>query len=238
MNIALIFAGGVGKRMNSASTPKQFLELHGKPIIIYTLEVFQRHPDIDAVCISCVESHMDYMRLLINKFSISKVKWIVPGGDTGQLSIYSGLDAISKDCGGSTVILIHDGVRPLITEELISLNISSVLKHGNAVSVASATETHIQAVDNVIVSVSERATSGVAKAPQSFRLNNILSSHRKAMEEQKFDFIDSATMMRHYGAMLYTVESSPDNIKITTPSDFYIFRAILESKENSQIFGI
>lgn len=239
MNVAVIFAGGVGRRMNNTSTPKQFLELHGKPIIIYTLEVFQNCTDVDAICISCLGSHMDYMAKLCRKFEIDKVRWIVSGGATGQESIYNGLEVVHRDCPGDTVVLIHDGVRPIISKELICANIAAVREKGNAISCTRATETPAE-VDacGKIVAISDRKSAVIAKAPQSFYLKDIYDAHTKAREAGRNDFIDSASMMRHYGAELHMVECPWDNIKITTPSDYYIFKAITEVKENAQIFGI
>ena len=239
MNVAIIFAGGVGRRMNSGGTPKQFLELHGKPIIIHTLEVFEFCPEIDGICISCHPDYLSYMRRLCDKFLISKVKWIVPGGATGQESIFNGLDAVHQDCPEDTVVLIHDGVRPNISGDLLRDNIQSVLTRGSAISCAQATETPAEIDEQgKVCSVTAREHAVIAKAPQSFFLRDIYAAHKRAQRENRSDFIDSASMLRHYGAELYTVPCRWDNIKITTPSDFYIFRAILEAKENSQIFGI
>lgn len=239
MNVAIIFAGGVGKRMHSKSTPKQFLELHGKPIIIHTLEVFQRTQEIDAICIACLENYLDYMWKLCSKYDISKVKWVVAGGDTGQRSIFNGLSAVYSDCGGNVVALIHDGVRPNISSELIIDNINSVKLYGNAISCSHATETpaEIDQKQN-IVCVFDRKNAVIAKAPQSFWLEDIYQAHLSAKKQGLEEFIDSASMMRYFGYTLHMVECPWDNIKITSPSDFYIFRAILEAKENSQIFGL
>ena len=239
MNIALIFAGGVGSRMNSKSLPKQFLLINGKPIIIHTLEVLQFHPQIDYICVSCVPDYMDHLKNICKSFGITKLKWLVPGGKTGQLSIYNGLEIIHDNCPGDSVVLIHDGVRPVITSELISENIEGVLNYGSAISCAKAIETHAQ-IDSSgkIIQVLPRETSVVAKAPQSFFLKDIFNAHNKALEEGKRDFIDSASMMLHYGNELHAVACENSNIKITTPSDFYTLRALLEAKENSQIFGL
>lgn len=239
MNVAVIFAGGVGKRMNTTSTPKQFLELHGKPIIIYTLEVFQNCADVDAICISCLGSHIDYMMRLCKKFEIDKAKWIVAGGATSQESIFNGLNAVYQACPPDTIVMIHDGVRPIISNELICSNIASVRENGNAISCARATETPAE-VDacGEIVTISDRKSAVIAKAPQSFYLKDVYEAHLKARATGRNDFIDSASMMRHYGATLHMVECPWDNIKITTPSDYYIFKAITEVKENAQIFGI
>lgn len=239
MNVAIIFAGGVGRRMNTKSTPKQFLTLHGKPIIIHTLEVFENNVDVDAICISCHGDYLDYMQKLCHQFELKKVKWIVAGGASGQESIFNGLDAVHKDCPEDTVVLIHDGVRPNITDGLITDNIRSVEERGTAISCSGAIETPAQIdEEGRIVAITPRETAIVAKAPQSFRLQDIYDAHTRARAEGRSDFIDSASIMRHYGYDLFMVPCNGDNIKITTPSDFYIFRAILEVRENSQIFGL
>lgn len=240
MNVALIFAGGSGTRMNTKSTPKQFLTLHGKEIIIYTLEHFERHPEIDAICVVCKADWIEYLNKLLRKYQIDKVKWIVVGGETGQDSIYNGLVTIHSNCPqDDTIVLIHDGVRPLIDDKLISDNIASVKEHGSAITVTPVIETVMLTNDDHKVYKSvNRDKSRVAKAPQSFYLKDIYEAHTKARAEGCHDKIDSATMMSDYGYELYTVEGSPENIKITTPTDYYIFKALIDAKENSQIFGI
>ena len=238
MNIAVIFAGGVGQRMKTAKRPKQFLELHKKPIIIYTLEIFEQHPDIDAIVVACVEDWIPYLKDLLQKFHITKVKKVVPGGATGQMSIYNGLVAakeIAKD--EKSVVLIHDGVRPMIDEKVITDNINSVRENGSAITSAVVKET-IMVVkdDNSIDYVPDRAHSRVAKAPQSFWLDDILAMHHRAQDDGIEDFIDSCTMMKHYGCNLFLIDGPYENIKITTPDDFYTMRALLDAQENAQIY--
>ncbi len=239
MNIAVIFAGGSGLRMHTKSRPKQFLELNGKPIIIYTLELFDNHPDIDAVVVACIESWIPFLEKMIRKFEIGKVVKIVPGGATGQDSIYKGLCAAEEyACGQDAVVLIHDGVRPLITAETISYNISKVRECGSCITCIPATETFIVKEEDGSLDIPERANSLIARAPQSFMLGDIMKSHRRAIEEGRHDFIDSCTMMSHYGYRLGTVIGPMENIKITTPTDFFIFRAMVTVHENQQIFGL
>lgn len=238
MNIAVIFAGGSGQRMRSKDLPKQFLELHQKPIIIYTLELFEKHPDIDAIVIACKEDWIDYLKDLIYKYRIDKVKKIVPGGETGQMSIYNGLVAAKEIAGNEkSVVLIHDGVRPLINEKTITDNIFSVKKVGSAITTAVVKETILVVDDNELIEqVPDRAKSRVAKAPQSFWLDEILEAHCRAQKECKYNFIDSCTMMKYYGHSLYLVDGPSENIKITTPDDFYTMRALLDAKENEQLY--
>ncbi|WP_405758891.1 2-C-methyl-D-erythritol 4-phosphate cytidylyltransferase [Anaerovibrio slackiae] len=238
MNIAVIFAGGVGRRMHSSDKPKQFLEIYSKPIIIHTLEHFEYHPMIDGIVVVCKEDWIPYLNELLYRFRIEKVRKVVPGGETGQLSIYAGLKAAKEVAGeDNTIVLIHDGVRPLINEKLIADNIESVKKNGSAITTALVTET-ILVVDNAgsaIDYVPSRKNSRVAKAPQSFWLKDILAAHERALSEGETNCIDSCTMMQKYGKKLYLIDGPGENIKITTPDDFYTMRAILEARENAQI---
>lgn len=240
MNIAVIFAGGVGSRMHSKERPKQFLEMYNKPIIIHTIEHFENHPMIDAIVVVCVEDWIDYCKSLLYKFRIEKVKAVVSGGATGQLSIYNGLKAAKEISGDEkSIVLIHDGVRPLINDKIITDNINSVKENGSAITTAVVKETILVVNDgtSTIDYVPSRKNSRVARAPQSFWLDDILAAHEKALSEGITDCIDSCTMMQHYGFNLFLVDGPGENIKITTPEDFYTMRAILEAKENAQIYG-
>lgn len=240
MNIAVIFAGGVGSRMHSKERPKQFLEMYNKPIIIHTLEHFQNHPMIDAIVVVCIESWIPYLKELLYKFRIGKVKAIVPGGETGQLSIFHGLKAAKEIAENKrAIVLIHDGVRPLITEKLITDNIESVKMYGSAITSAKVKETIlvVDEKDSSIDYVPSRNNSRVAKAPQSFWLDDILATHEKALEKGETIWVDSCTMMQEYGFKMHLIDGPSQNIKITTPEDFYTMRAILEAKENEQIYG-
>lgn len=238
MNIAVIFAGGVGQRMHSRDVPKQFLDMHKKPSIIYTLEIFDNHPEIDAIVIACKEEWISYLEKLIYKFRIEKVKKIVPGGETGQMSIYQGLTAAKEICNGEkSVVLIHDGVRPLINAKVISDNISSVIKNGSAITTAVVNETILVVKEDESINyVPEREHSRVAKAPQSFWLDDILEAHIKSQQQGIYNYIDSCTMMKQYGYPLYLVDGPLENIKITTPDDFFTMRAILDARENAQVY--
>ena len=314
MNIGVIFAGGTGSRMHSKDKPKQFLEIFNKPIIIYTLEYFEENDDIDAVVIACIEEWIPYLQDLLRKFHIEKVKKIVPGGSTGQMSIYNGLCAARDVAEGSavsgeggvarescasneggasrvpgehdatgnpegavssaepavstgsavsaasaasavstgsavsaasaaaaepTIVLIHDGVRPLINKELLSRNIECVRRYGSAITAGVVTETIVVIDENGMVEqVPSRTNSRVAKAPQSFWLDDILKVHEQAQKDGEQNIIDSCTLMARYGYKLHMVDGPYENIKITTPQDFYTMRAILEAKENAQIYGV
>lgn len=236
-NIAVIFAGGAGKRMNTVSRPKQFLELNGKPIIIYTLELFDNHPDIDGIVVVCINGWIEYLKKQLKKFEITKVVDIVEGGNTGQMSIYNGLVAADKLYGQDTCVLIHDGVRPLIVEQTITDNIECVNRYGSCITCINATETLVVVKDGNDFDIPSRKDSLIARAPQSFILRDILNAHNTAISEGRRDFIDSCTMMSFYNYPLHTILGPTENIKITTPTDYFVFRAMVEVHENQQIFG-
>lgn len=244
MNIAVIFAGGTGQRMKGTKLPKQFLEMHGKPIIIYTLEKFEFNENIDAIVIACVKEWIEYLKKLINRCHLKKVKKIVPGGENGQMSIYNGLIAAKKvsiECrtngDDEDIVLIHDGVRPMIDDDTINANIESVKKYGSAITSAKVTETiMVVEEDGAIKTIPDRNKSRVAKAPQSFWLEEILKCHIKAQKEGITNAIDSCTLMRQYRDDLHWIDGPYNNIKITTADDFYILRALMDAKENEQIY--
>lgn len=240
MNIGVIFAGGVGSRMHSKETPKQFLKVHDKPIIIHTLEHFEKCEDIDAVVIACLPDKIEYLNGLLYKYRIEKVKKVVSGGATGQGSIYNALCAAEEITDGNKAIaLIHDGVRPLINAKLLSENIRCVKEYGSAITAGIVKETVVIIDENgEIKQVPSRALSRLAKAPQSFYLDEILSAHRTAIKEGKTNFIDSCSMMQYYGKKLHMIDGPYENMKITTPDDYYTMRAILDAKEDSQIYGL
>ena len=199
MNIGVIFAGGVGKRMNSRVKPKQFINVYGKPIIIHTLELFDNHEEIDAIAVACLEDWIPYLEELLEKFNIRKVKKIVPGGASGQESIYNGLKAAEEIAGGEkSIVLIHDGVRPLIHAKTISDNIASVKEHGSAITSVTVKETVlVVSKDNSIDSVPKREDTRVARAPQRYYLEEIIGAHRKGIAEKRFDGIGSCSMMQN-----------------------------------------
>lgn len=238
MNIALIFAGGSGSRMNSRSRPKQFLKFYGKELIIYTLENFQNHPEIDAIAVVCIKEWIGYLENLVEKYGIGKIKKIVEGGKTGQESIYNGLCAVKEFSDLNDIVLVHDGVRPFVNESLISDCIKTVKEKGSAITVTPAIETIVTLENGKIGTITDRSKCFHAKAPQCFFVDELYEAHLKALKDGNINMIDSASLMKAYGHELYTVQGNFDNIKITTPADFYTFKALYEVHENQQIFGL
>ena len=238
MVTALIFAGGAGQRMNTQSKPKQFLELHGKPIIIYTLEHFEYHDEVDNIVLVCLHDWIKELEFCLHRYNIHKVSQIVPGGATGHDSIYNGLKSMSETMTEDDIVLIHDGVRPLITRKLISDNIKAVRKYGNAITVEAARESVVQSKNGIDVDVEpNRSEMYTAKAPQSFYCKTIWKWYQQAQTDG-IKTIDSSHLLSIYNIPMHMVKSTKNNIKITEPADYYMFRALYEAMENQQIFGI
>lgn len=238
-NIAIIFAGGSGIRMGSG-IPKQFLEVNGKPILVHTLQLFQYHDEIDEIYVSVSDTYITYVEELVKEFRLKKVIRVVAGGETAQDSIYQALKAVEECNIGETIVLIHDGVRPFVSYEVISENIEGVREKGNAVTCTSCNETVLLSENGELVeSVPYRKDSYVAQAPQSFFLKDILAAHDVVRQSStKYDnMVDACTIIRSQNMIVYMVEGNRGNIKVTTPEDVYLFRALLQYKENEQAFG-
>ena len=235
MTYAVIFAGGVGKRMNQ-DIPKQFLTVNDKPIIIYTIEHFDSCRFIDNIVVVCVKEYIEYCKELIKKFNLKKIVDVIPGGSTSQESTFNGLDyLINKfSIDKNDIVLIHDGVRPLIDEQLIIDNINCVKKNNNCITVAKAIETIVRIdEDNQMIDVINRDYCRYARAPQSFYLNDIYNIHLKSIKDNvQNKAIDSASLMSMYNIKLYTTECDQKNIKITTLNDYYMFKGMIENNQD------
>lgn len=239
MNVALLFAGGTGQRMKNTARPKQFLELYGKPVIIYTLEIFQTHPQIDAIVVPCVEGWQSFLAESARRYGIDKLVKIVPGGRTSQESKLSALRAMRDICKDDDIVLMHDAVRPLITHKLIDDNLDCVKKYGNAITVDPFTETGVISEDgNTVDAVIERKKLYIAKAPQTFYFHDVLAAHEAAKDMPESTAIDTCTIMTALGKKLHAVPCESSNIKITMPEDYYIFKAIYDLRESQSVLGI
>lgn len=235
MNIAIIFAGGIGSRMGNIKVPKQFLEVGDKPIIIHTLEKFQNCDQIDYIAVSCLEEYIPYLKTLLSEFGIDKVRWVVKGGKTGQLSIYNGIKAVYDDPGidKSSLLLIHDGVRPNIDEDLIVNNIKTAWENGNSVTVSPAQETIFLSHDHKnIETILNRSNAYHAKAPQCFFLCDLFLAHKEAIRKNDVNNWDSCSLMFKNGISLNFVEGKNSNLKITTIEDFYLYKTLYEMQKN------
>lgn len=242
MNIAIIFAGGIGQRLNNEenSTPKQFLKINDKPIIIRTLELFQTHKDIDKIYISIHPDYYEYMQELVKYYYITKTAGIVNGGKTGQESIYNALKLAQKENSQDSIVLIHDGVRPNITEEVITKNIECTKKNGNAITCTSCFETILISENGINPEhVPYRKDTYAAQAPQTFHLGEVIEAHEitRKTNPNYTDIVDTCTLYKTLDKKTFMVKGNRGNIKITTIEDLYILRALIRYKEDLEAFG-
>lgn len=242
MNYGLILAGGVGQRMRRTGMPKQFLEVFGKPIIIYTLQKFEYCENIDAVVIVCHSSWKDYMESMLQRYGIKKVKAVVSGGKDRQESVLNGLKYIQANGAlDEDVIVIHDGVRPLIQENILSENIRVAMKYGNAMTVRPVIESVVITDKDEVrfEDFKKRDDTYSLTAPQSFKLG-VLTQAYKDIEgkDTPIPLLDSALVFTYLGNKIHIIKENNNNIKVTTPEDYYILKAMLELEENRYVFGI
>ena len=236
----LIFAGGVGRRMGGSKRPKQFLELCGRPFIDYTIAHFAEHPDVTGIVVVCLESWIPYLRRVLASRKYDKHIDVIPGGETGQDSIFRGLKFLHDRHPGDAdaVVLVHDGVRPLINAEVISACLESVVAHGATATIAPSPETVVVRGEGTTVeSVLTRSLCGFARAPQGSRLEDLYQAHLRAQEEG-LEFVDSISMLSHYGHPIYTVDGPSENIKVTTPMDYYAFKGYMDARDQRMLWEV
>ena len=230
-NIAILIAGGSGQRMGQ-DIPKQFLNVEDKPVIVYTMEAFEKHPNIDGIIVVCIKGWEEILRAYAKQFNITKLKEIVPGGECGQASIKNGLDVAKGLYSDEDIVLIHDAIRPMISQEIISDNIAKCMMYGNAITVIPCAEAMLQ-TDNQIESDEQidRSKLKRTQTPQAFKLGDILDAHREAKEKGITDSIASCTLYIELGRKVYFSNGSEKNVKLTTPDDLEIFKALLTVKK-------
>lgn len=230
MNIALIIAGGSGARMNQ-DIPKQFLNVNDKPVIIYTLEAFQKHEEIDAIAVVCIEGWEKVLEAYAKQFGINKLKYIVRGGNCGQASIRNGLYKLEAEYSSKDLVLIHDAIRPLVSKEIITDCIAKTKEHGSAIAAIPCAEAMLES-ENQISSRSSypREQLKRTQTPQGFQLGEICDIHRKALNVGITESVASCTLMIEMGETVYFSLGSEKNIKLTTVEDIDIFKALLQSR--------
>ncbi len=231
-NIALILAGGAGNRMHQ-DIPKQFLSINEKPVIVYTLEAFERHPEIDAIAVVCIEGWEQVLWAYAKQFDISKLQYVIPGGEDGQASIRNGVFELEQHYSSDDIVLIHDAIRPMVSAEIISDNIRVALVHGNAISVVPCAEAMLQTEDGFVSTGNyPRDNLKRTQTPQAFHLGDICALHREAIERGITASIASCTLMIELGRQVYFSAGSEKNIKLTTMDDIDIFKALLAAKRS------
>lgn len=237
--VALIFAGGTGQRMGS-DIPKQFLKVHGKEIILHTIELFEINKNVDEIYIACIESWLDELRKMIHMYNCDKIVRIFPGGDTGQDTIYKGLKEIQKD-HDNALVLIHDGVRPLVSQDTINNCIMCTEKNGNAITVTPCYETPIVSLDGSSVSkMLPRNVVYTAQAPQCFFLKDIVSVHEiERINNIEYNgIVDSCGLMMKHNFKCNVVIGNRGNIKVTTPSDYCTLLGNYTSEDYKQLLNL
>lgn len=233
MNIALILAGGSGKRTEQ-DVPKQFMNVYDKPIIIYTLEAFQKHPDIDGIIVSCLEGWEEILRAYAREYGIDKLKWVVAGGENGQASARKALEALQDTCKEGDVIIIHDAVRPMISGDIISDCIVTCKRHGNGLSAIRCQETIVQTEDGLCGNVNiHRDDIMRVMTPQAYRYEKALWAHKTALEKGITNAVYTNTLMLDLGEKVYFSKGSTRNIKITTIEDVEMFKALYVTEKES-----
>ncbi|MBO4899330.1 MAG: 2-C-methyl-D-erythritol 4-phosphate cytidylyltransferase [Lachnospiraceae bacterium] len=227
MNIALIIAGGAGERMGQ-DIPKQFLTVNEKPVIVYTLEAFQRHPRIDEIAVVCIEGWEQTLRAYANQFDIDKLKNVFPGGNNGQSSIRNGIFGLRNNHADDDIVLIHDAIRPMVSEEIISDCLVKTEQYGCAISVIPCAEAMLTTEDGVKSFDSfPRSNLKRTQTPQGFRLGEMVKLHEEALEKGITNSIASCTLMVELGYPVFFSMGSEKNIKLTTVEDLDIFKALL-----------
>lgn len=235
MNIALLTAAGSGTRMHQ-DIPKQFIHVDNKPIIIHTMEAFQNHPSIDAIIVVTIESWSGVLWAYAKQFNITKLKWVIPGGESGQESILNGLLELNKFVSEEDVVMIHDGNRPMVSSEIISDSLAIFSKHGSAVSVVPCTEVVFESEDGRTSCVStEREKLFRTQTPHTYKLGDLLDAHEEALKKGIVNTAASCMLMKELGKMTYFSKGSEENLKITTTDDLKIFKALLNTKQDNWI---
>ena len=234
MVVALLTAAGTGTRMGQ-DIPKQFIHVENKPLIIHTLEAFQKHPNVDAIMVVTLPAWMAVLQAYANQFNITKLKWVVPGGETGQESIYNGLMELSKELANEDVVMIHDGNRCLVSSEIISNSLAVFHSHGSAVAAIPCVEAVFRSEDNGLSSTTSipREQLFRTQTPHTYTLEKLIWAHEEAKKKNIKNTAASCTLMQELGEKVYFSKGSETNLKITTLDDMFIFEALLHTQKDS-----
>lgn len=232
--IALIIAGGTGQRMGQ-DIPKQFLHVNDKPVIIYTLEVFQKHPSIDEIEVVCLEGWHEVLKAYAKQFGITKLINVVNGGLNGQDSIRNGvLDIASRHCLDDDIVVIHDSIRPMVSLDIITDNLRVCKKYGNATTIVPCNTAMLKSEDALVSNVQlSREQVKMTQTPQSFHVKEFVEVHKKALMKGITASVASCTLYVEMGLNVYLSKGSGKNIKLTTIEDVEIFKALLTTKKDS-----
>lgn len=213
--------------------PKQFINVYDKPVIIYTLEAFQNHPEIDAIAVVCIEGWEGFLRAYANQFGITKLMYVVPGGENGQGSIRNGVYELEKHYDPEDIVLIHDAIRPMVSPEIITDCIHKARKYGSAIATIPCAEAMMQTEDGVVSTGSyPRNNLKRTQTPQGFPIGKICDLHRRALAAGVTNSVASCTLMIEMGEQVHFSAGSEKNVKLTTVEDIDIFKALLKAKRS------
>ena len=238
MNLAVIFAGGSGKRMHAKDRPKQFLFVHGKPIIVHTVEIFNHHPEIDGIMIVTLPDWIPTIRAYAAEYNITKLKWIITGGKTNQESICNGVRALQEKVPLNSIVVIHDGNRSNVSSETISDSIATFQRYGSAVAAIPCVEAAFRCETDEMSSVTLVDRKGLyrTQTPHTYTLEKLLWAHREAEIRNIQNEAATCTLMQKLGERIYFSKGTETNLKITTSDDLKIFEA-LRATENGRKAG-
>lgn len=235
MNIALIIAGGVGNRMGQ-DIPKQFLNVRDKPVIVYTMERFQENKDIDVIAVVCIEGWEVMLQAYANQFCIDKLKHIIPGGENGQGSIRNGIRYLSKIYAKDDIVLVHDAIRPMVSQEIITGCIEKTRECGSAITAIPCQEAMLETLDGeTTVSSYPRDNLKRTQTPQGFFLKDLTFAHEEALKKGITNSVASCTLMIELGWTVHFCKGSEKNVKLTTTDDIEIFKALLAAEKDDWI---
>ena len=235
MNIGLIIGGGSGNRMGQ-DIPKQFIHINGAPVIIWTMKAFQQHPDIDKIAVVCLNGWETVLRSYANQYCIDKLEWVFPGGATGMESIHNGIYGLRETCEDEDIILIHDAVRPLLSQEIISSNIAVCKEYGYAVTGIQCREAILMSEDGFSSNTSVPRDKLIrTQTSQTFHLKDIINIHEKASQKGITNSVSSCTLISELGdgITMFIAPGSEKNIKITTTEDLEIAKALMQTSKES-----
>lgn len=234
MTIALLTAAGSGTRMGQ-DIPKQFIHVENKPILIHTMAAFQEHPLIDAILVVTIPSWVDVVQAYAKQFNITKLRWIVPGGTTGQESIRNGLNKLSEELEKNDIVMVHDGNRCMVSSEIISNSLATFRKYGSAVAAIPCVEAVFRSNDDGLSSTVSipREQLFRTQTPHTYTLEKLLWAHEEAQKRGITETAASCTLMQQLGETVYFSKGSEENLKITTIEDMMIFKALLHTKKDS-----
>lgn len=234
MVVALLTAAGTGTRMGQ-DIPKQFMHVENKPIIIHTMEAFQKHPSVDAIIVVTLPAWIDVLKAYARQFNITKLRWVVSGGQSGQESIYNGLNTLKAELDEETIVMVHDGNRCMVSGEIISDSLATFKQHGSAVAAIPCVEAVFRSEDDGHSSTISipREQLFRTQTPHTYTLGKLLWAHEEAQKRGITGTAASCTLMQQLGEVVYFSKGSEENLKITTVEDMMIFKALLHTKKDS-----